>query len=190
MGITIDPVKLRPGMRVVLEAQPWQVVSFDHRTPGNLRSFVVCKMRNILTGRVSEKTFRGSADWPEQADFEQRTCQFLYSDGDEFHFMDNTSYDQFVISREVLGLAAGFLIPETDAVVGFWDGKPLTVILPPKMVFTVTDTVDDIARGNSANNITKDATLETGMVVHVPPFVKTGDKVRISTDDGSYVERA
>ena len=190
MGVTIDPVKLRPGMKIVLEKQLWAVTTYDHRTPGNLRSFVVCKLRNLLDGRVVERTFRGSADWPEDADFETRTCQFLYNDPDGYHFMDSATYDQFTMTEDFLGFRANFLIPDTDVVVGFWDGKAVDVVLPPKMVFTVVDTIDDVARGNSSGNITKDATLDTGYVVQVPAFIKTGEKVRISTDDGQYVERA
>jgi elongation factor P len=190
MGVTIDPVKLRPGMKIVVDGSLWVVTSFDHRTPGNLRSFVVTKIRNLLDGRVVEKTFRGAADWPEAADFETRTCQFLYSDGDDFHFMDSASYDQFTITRDFLGFRANLLIPDTDVVVGFWDGKAVDIVLPPKMVFTVVDTIDEVSRGNSSGNITKDAKLDTGLVIQVPAFIKTGDKVRISTEDGSYVERA
>lgn len=190
MGATIDPVKLRPGMKIVSEGQLWVVTSFDHRTPGNLRSFVVCKLKSLTDGRIVEKTWRGAAEPPERADFDQRTCQFLYKDADGFHFMDLTSYEQFQIDEELLGIAAQFLIPETEVIVGFWDGKPMGLEMPPKMVFTVTDTYDSIAKGNSSGNITKEATLETGMKIQVPAFVKTGDKVRINTDDGSYVERA
>jgi elongation factor P len=190
MGAPIDPTKLRPGMKIVCEGQLWMVTSYDHRTPGNLRSFVVCKLKNIQDGRVVERTWRGAAEPPEQADFDTRTCQYLYKDADGHHFMDLTTYDQFQIPDEILGLAAAFLIPETEVIVGFWDSKAMGVELPPKMVFTVADTYDDIARGNSSGNITKEATLETGMKIQVPALVKTGDKVRVSTDDGSYVERA
>lgn len=187
---TIDPVKLRPGNKIVVEGTLYQVTTFDHRTPGNLRSFVVCKLKNMADGRVVEKTFRGGADWPEVADFEQRTTQFLYNDQDGFHFMDLQSFEQFTLEEDSIGFAAKFLVPESDVIMSFWNGKAVGLELPPKMVFEVTDTMDTVARGNTSNNITKDATLENGLVVQVPAFIKTGDKVRVSTEDGSYVERA
>ncbi len=187
---TIDPVKLRTGNKIVLDGQLWVVTDFQHRTPGNLRSFVVCKIKNLQDGRVIERTFRGASDWPEKADFEQRTCQYLFNDDFGYHFMDSQSYEQFALPAEFLGDQAQFLVPEAEVVVGFWQQNPVGVELPPKMVFTVTDTYDTIAKGNTSSNITKEATLETGMKIQVPAFIKTGDKVRVSTDDGGYVERA
>jgi elongation factor P len=187
---TIDPVKLRPGMKIVCEGQLYVVTEFNHRTPGNLRSFVVCKLRGYADGRVVEKTFRGSADHHEEADFEQRTCQYLYNDSDGFHFMDTKSYEQFILSAEYLGVQAKMLVAEAEVVVAFWNANPVGVELPPKMVFEIVDTIDAPSRGNSSGNITKDATLDTGLVIQVPGFVKKGDKVRVSTADGTYVERA
>ncbi len=187
---TIDPVKLRPGMKIVSEGSLFQVLDTQHRTPGNKRSFVVCKMRSLEDGRVHEKTFRGSADHPESAEFEQRTCQFLYSDQDGFHFMDLTTYDQFLLEESFLGLQAKMLVAEAEGIVSYWNGKPVGVDLPSKLVFTVTETMDDVAKGNTSGSITKEATLESGLKVQVPPFVKTGDKVRVNTETGEYVERA
>lgn len=187
---TIDPVKLRPGMKIVTDGNLYVVTEFNHRTPGNLRSFVVCKLRSFADGRVIEKTFRGAADHPEEADFEQKTCSFLYNDGDGYHFMDSKTFEQFTLSEEYLGFSAKMLRPEGDVVVAFWNGNPVGIELPPKMVFEVVDTIDAPSRGNSSGNITKDATIDTGVVIQVPAFVKKGDKVRINTADGSYVERA
>lgn len=187
---TIDPVKLRPGMRIVCDGVLYQVTEFQHRTPGNLRSFVVCKLRSYVDKKVVEKTFRGAADHPEEAEFEQRTAQFLYSDQDGFHFMDLTTYDQLTLDEDFLGFQAKLLIPEAEVVMSYWNSKPVGIEFPSKMVFTVVDTVESVARGNSSGNITKDATIETGLAIQVPNFVKNGDKVRISTEDGHYVERA
>lgn len=187
---TIDPGRLRPGMKIVCDGQLWVVTDFSLRTPGNLRSFVQTKLRNIKDGRVVDRTFRGGGELPEQADFEQKTCQFLYKDDQGYNFMDLTTYEQFMLPEEFLGLGAKFLIPETEVVVAFWEAKPVGVELPPKMVFTVVDTMEFVTKGNSSGNITKDALLDSGMTIQVPAFVKNGDKVRVSTDDGSYVERA
>lgn len=187
---TIDPVKLRPGMKIVCDKQLWQVTEFNHRTPGNLRSFVVCKLRNLKDGKVVEKTFRGAADHPEEADFEQRTAQFLYADQDGFHFMDTQSYEQLTLDREMLGFQANFLRNEAEVIMSYWDGKPVGVELPPKMVFTVVDCVESVSKGNSSGNILKEAKLDTGFMTMVPNFIKQGEKVRVNTEDGSYVERA
>ena len=187
---TIDPNRLRPGMKIVIDGQLFTVVDYNLRTPGNLRSFVVCKLRSFADGRVIEKTFRGGADHPEQADFEQRTGQFLYKDEDGYVFMDSKSFEQFTIREEALGFQAKMLAGDMEVVVAYWNGNPVGIDLPPKMVFTVVDTMETVSRGNTSGNIMKDATLDTGLVIQVPAFVKTGDKVRVNTEDGSYVERA
>lgn len=187
---TIDPVKLRPGMKIVSDGKLYVVTSFDHRTPGNLRSFVVCKLKSYEDGKVVEKTFRGGADHPEEADFEQRTCQYLYNDQEGYHFMDSKSYEQFMLSEEYLGVQAKMLVPEAEVVVAFWNANPVGVELPPKMVFEVIDTMDSVSRGNTSGNVMKDAKLETGLTIAVPNFVKIGDRVRVSTLDAKYVERA
>jgi elongation factor P len=187
---TIDPVKLRPGMKIVTDGNLFVVTEFQHRTPGNLRSFVVCKLRGFADGRVVEKTFRGAADWPEQADFEQRTCTYLYNDQDGYHFMDSQTYEQFSLDPEMLGFQAKLLAADAEVIMAYWNGKPVGVELPPKMVFTVVETMETVSRGNTSGNIMKDATLDTGYVIQVPAFIKQGDKVRVSTADGTYVERA
>ncbi len=187
---TIDPIKLRPGMKIVMDGKLYVVLTYDHRTPGKGQPSTTVKLRSYADGNVVEKTFKGSGEHPEQAEFEQRTVQFLYDDPDGYHFMDLTTFDQFALDSEFLGLQAKFLVPEAEVIMSYWNGNPVGLDLPPKMVFEVADTQDDVARGNTSGNITKDATLETGLVVQVPPFVKTGEKIRISTQDGSYVERA
>lgn len=189
MGANIDPGKLRPGMKVVIEGELYLVTSFDLRTPGNLRSFVRSKMKKISDGRVVEMTFRGSSDI-QLADFETKTCTFLFKQDDEFTFMDLETYEQFVLHEEFLGIQAQFLVPEAEAIVSFWEGRPVGVQLPPKLTLTVTDTIETLAKGNTANAITKEATVETGFKLEVPSFVKVGDKIRINSEDGSYVDRA
>ncbi|MBX3727838.1 MAG: elongation factor P [Candidatus Sumerlaeia bacterium] len=185
----VDPGKLRPGMKVVIDGDLYIVQSFDLRTPGNLRSFVRSKMKKVSDGRVTEMTFRGASNI-EEADYGTRTCQFLYSDGEDFTFMDLQTFEQFSVTADFLGIQAQFLIPEAEVIVAFWNDQPVGIELPPKMTFTVTDTIGDITRGNTANTITKEATIETGFKLQVPTFVRIGDKIRVSTEDGSYVERA
>jgi elongation factor P len=187
---TIDPGRLRPGMKVVIDNQLWVVTDFQLRTPGNLRSFVVCKMKNLVDGRTVEKTFRGSADHPEQADVESRACQYLYGDDMGFHFMDRDSYEQFSLAVDFVGAQSNYLMPDAEVEVAFWNGSPIGLELPLKMAFKVIDTVDEISKGNSSGNITKDATIETGLVIQVPSFLKTGERVLVNTETGQYIERA
>lgn len=188
--MALDPGKLRPGMKVVIENNLWLVTSFELRTPGNLRSFVRCKMKSLKDGRVEEMTFRGGAADVELADFETKSCQFLFKDADGYHFMDLTSYEQFTLSEEFLGFQSQFMVAESEIIVSFWEGRPVGINLPPKLVFKVTDTMDVVAKGNTSNAVMKDATIETGAVIKVPAFVKIGDSVRINTEDGTYVDRA
>jgi elongation factor P len=138
---------------------------------------------------VIEVTYKGS-EQPVRANFEQRNGQFLYKEDADYHFMDMTTFEQFMLDDEMLGFSANFLVPEMEVVVAYWEEKPVGIEIPPKMEVTVTETIDEVERGNTANAVTKDATLENGMTIQVPPFIKTGEKIRISTDDGSYVERA
>jgi elongation factor P len=177
-------------MKIVMDSQLWVVTDWQLRTPGNLRSFVVIKARNLQDGRTIEKTFRGGTDNPEQADVETKTCQYLYKDGSDFTFMELTNYEQFAIPEELLGAQAKFLLPDQELAVQFWNDRPIGVELPLKMVFTITDTMDFVTKGNSSGNITKDATLENGIVVQVPAFIKNGEKVRVNTETGEYIERA
>ncbi len=187
---TIDPGKLRPGNKIVVDDQLWVVTDWQLRTPGNLRSFVVCKLKNLIDGRSVERTFRGSADHPQQAEVDTRPTQYLYSDDMGFHFMDLATYDQFALQSDFIGDQEHYLIPDAEVQVAFWNGRPIGLELPLKMAFKVLDTVDDVARGNTSSNITKDAKIETGFVIQVPAFIKTGDKVLINTETGQYVERA
>lgn len=187
---TIDPGRLRTGMKVVIENQLWVITDWQLRTPGNLRSFVVVKIKNLVDGRVVEKTFRGSQEWPEQADVETRACQYLYNDDMGFYFMEQKSYEQFTLGRDFVGAQSNYLMPDAEVQVAFWNGNPIGLELPLKMVFKIVDTVDDVARGNSSGNITKDATLDTGLVIQVPSFIKNGQSVLVNTETGQYIERA
>jgi elongation factor P len=187
---TIDPGKIRPGMKLVIDNQLWVVTDWQLRTPGNLRSFVVTKLKSLTDERTLEKTYRGSQEWPEMADVETRACQYLYSDDMGFYFMDLNSYEQFTLAAEFVGAQSKYLIPDAEVQVAFWNGNPIGLEIPLKMAFKVIDTVDDVARGNSSGNITKDATLETGIVIQVPSFIKNGSKVLVNTETGLYIERA
>ncbi|MCB2155306.1 elongation factor P [bacterium] len=184
----IEPAKVRPGNKLVVDGDIYEVIEFAHTKPGKGQAFVKCKIKNLQNGRVLEKTWK-IGEMLETADFQKHTCQFLYSDPDGYNFMDLGSYEQFFLPEDMLGYGAKFLQPDAEVIVSFWEGRPIGVELPPKAVFEVTDTVEAV-KGNTANAITKDATIETGHVLQVPPFIKIGEKIVVSTETGEYVERA
>ena len=166
----------------------FRVLELQHVTPGNLRGFVRVKLRNIRTGTLSDQKLR-SEDSIERATLDEREMQYLYRDGDSFHFMDTDTYEQLHIDAEVLGDAANYLVPEATIKVEFFGSEPVGIELPQTVDLTVEDTVPGI-KGATASAQVKPARLETGLVVQVPPFVNTGDKVRVSTETGEYLSRA
>jgi elongation factor P len=157
-------------------------------TPGNLRGFVRVKLRNIRSGSLSDQKLR-SEDSLERATLEEREMQYLYKDGDAYYFMDTSSYEQIHISSEALGDSVNYLKPEMTIQVEFYGTEPVGIELPQTVDLTVTETVPGI-KGATASNQVKPATLETGLVVQVPPFINEGDVVRVSTDSGEYLSRA
>jgi elongation factor P len=166
----------------------FRVLDLQHVTPGNLRGFVRVKFRNIRTGSLSDQKLR-SEDFLERAVLEERQMQYLYKDGDSYHFMDTETYEQLHMSAETLGESVNYLIPDAVIAVEFYGSEPVGIELPVTVDLTVTDTVPGI-KGATASNQIKPATLETGLVVSVPPFINTGDKVRVSTETGEYLSRA
>ena len=166
----------------------FRVLDLQHVTPGNLRGFVRVKFRNIRSGSLSDQKLR-SEDTIERATLDEREMQYLYRDGDSFHFMDTTSYEQLHIQEEVLGDSVNYLIPDALIKVEFYGSEPVGIELPQTVDLTVADTAPGI-KGATASAQVKPARLETGLVVQVPPFVNTGDKVRVNTETGEYLSRA
>ena len=166
----------------------FRVLELQHVTPGNLRGFVRVKFRNIRNGSLSDQKLR-SEDTIERATLDEREMQYLYRDGDSFHFMDTTSYEQLHIQEEVLGDSVNYLIPDALIKVEFYGSEPVGIELPQTVDLTVEDTAPGI-KGATASAQVKPARLETGLVVQVPPFVNTGDKVRVNTETGEYLSRA
>ena len=175
-------------MLVKVGADLFRVLELQHVTPGNLRGFVRVKFRNIRTGSLSDQKLR-SEDSIERETLDEREMQYLYRDGDSFHFMDTGTYEQLHIDAEVLGDAASYLVPEATIKVEFYGSEPVGIELPQTVDLTVEDTVPGI-KGATASAQVKPARLETGLVVQVPPFVNTGDRVRVSTETGEYLSRA
>jgi elongation factor P len=175
-------------MLVKIGADLFRVLELQHVTPGNLRGFVRIKFRNIRNGTLSDQKLR-SEDTLDRAVLDEREMQYLYKDGESFHFMDTTSFDQLHIDAEALGESVDYLIPDALIKVEFYGEEPVGIELPPTVDLRVEDTAPGI-KGATASNQIKPARLETGLVVNVPPFVNTGDKVRVSTETGEYLSRA
>lgn len=179
---------MKKGMLIKIENDLFRVLELQHVTPGNLRGFVRVKFRNIRSGNLSDQKLR-SEDTVERATLDEQEMQYLYQDGDSFYFMDTTSYEQIHITSEGLGDSVNYLKPEMTIKVEFYGTEPVGIELPPSVDLKVTDTAPGI-KGATASNQIKPATTETGLVVSVPPFINSGDTIRVSTDTGEYLSRA
>jgi len=166
----------------------FSIFKMEHRTPGNLRGFVQVKMRNFRTGSMIEHRF-SSEDRVEKASLEEHEMEFLYDDGEYFHFMNTENFEQMHLTTDILGDATSYLIPQLRVNVEFYEGKPISVELPPTVDLTVVETEPGL-KGARVSNVTKPAKLETGLVVQVPPFINEGEKIRVSTAEATYLERA
>jgi elongation factor P len=175
-------------MLVKVGADLFRVLDLQHVTPGNLRGFVRVKFRNIRNGSLSDQKLR-SEDIIERAMLDEREMQYLYKDGDSFHFMDTSTYEQLHIPSEALGDSVNYLVPEALIRVEFYGAEPVGIELPQTVDLKVEDTVPGI-KGATASAQVKPARLETGLVVQVPPFVNPGDVVRVNTETGEYLSRA
>ena len=184
---TVQATRLKRGMLIKVQNELFRVLDLQHFTPGNKRGFVQAKMRNIRTGVLGDNKFRAEED-VERAILDERQMQYLYRDGDAFHFMDTDSYEQIHIDVEVLGENANYIIPESTITVEFYGEVPVGIELPVTVDLKVVDTVPGINRATASAQV-KPATLETGLVVSVPPFVSIGDTLRISTESGEYLKK-
>ena len=178
---------IKNGSILNLDGQLWQVIKFQHVKPGKGPAFVRTTIKNVLSGKIVDKTFNAGM----KMDFEtvdNRTLQYSYEDGDNFVFMDMTTFDQIMIPKTLVGDKAKYLLEGTDCIVSFHDGQPLSVELPASVVLTITHTETGL-QGNRSNAGTKPATVETGAEIQVPLFIGEGEKVKVNTDDGSYLGR-
>jgi len=178
---------IRRGQVITLDGNNFIVHDFYHHTPGNLRAFVQAKLKNMATGAIIDKRFR-AVDQVEVAFVESKEFEYLYSQGDEHVFMDTETFDQIGFDPDMLGDAMKYLLPNTRVNVKYVDEKAVSLELPDTVELTVTDTPPAI-KGATATNQYKDAQLETGITVGVPPFVNAGEKIRVDTRTGAYVER-
>ncbi|HEU0212663.1 MAG TPA: elongation factor P [Jiangellaceae bacterium] len=179
---------LKNGLVLNLDGQLWTVVEFQHVKPGKGGAFVRTKLKNVLSGKVVDKTFNAGVK-VETANVDRRVMQYLYRDGGDFVFMDAQSYEQIHIGSATVGDAARFMLENQDATVGLHDGVPLFVELPTSVVLSVEYTEPGL-QGDRSTGGTKPARLETGYEIAVPLFITPGEKVKVDTRDGSYLGRA
>ncbi len=178
---------LRKGLKVQIDGEPYIITEFEFSKPGKGQALYRTKMRNMITGNQFTQTYR-SNDKFEKPDLEERTMQYLYSQGDEFHFMDTSSYEQIFITREQLGDNINFLVDNMEVQVLFFGDKPIDISLPIFVNLTVTR-ADPWVKGDTSGTDTKPVTVETGYRLQVPPFVEEGDKIQIDTRTGDYMTR-
>ncbi len=186
--MAINATQMRPGMIIKHNNDLHSVFSVEHRTPGNLRAFIQAKLRNLRTGAMFEHRFR-SSDAIEKITVDEIKMEFLYNDGDDYYFMDTSSYEQTNLKRDTLGDAVEYLTANLQITVEFFDGKAVGIELPQTVELTVIETEPGL-KSATASSVTKPAKTETGLVVQVPPFINEGDKIKVDTSEGAYLSRA
>ena len=179
---------LRPGMIIRHNNELFTIHKAEHRTPGNLRAFVQARMRNLRTGALADHRFR-SEDTIERAAIDEVEMQYLYADGDSYCFMNTANFEQISLHQETVGDRSSYLVAEVMLKVDFFEGRPVDIQLPATVDLKVVETEPGI-KGGSATNVTKPAKMETGLVVQVPPFIIEGERIRVDTAQGTYIERA
>ncbi|HXE89513.1 MAG TPA: elongation factor P [Terriglobales bacterium] len=183
----VTATQLRPGMIVMHNKDLHAVFSVEHRTPGNKRGFIQAKLRNLRTGSLIDHRFRAEDD-VEKVVVDEVEMEYLYHDGAGYHFMNTETYEQVVLAPDVLGEAVDYIIPNITLKVEIHEGRPIGVELPQTVDLEVVETEPGL-RSATASSVMKPAKLETGLVVNVPPFINAGEKIRVDTAEGVYLER-
>jgi elongation factor P len=178
----------RRGLAITVDDQPWYVVEWNHFKMGRGRANIRTKLKHIKTGQVVERVF-SSNDSFRPPDLERRTMQYLYETDSEFVFMDSRSFDQIHITGDMINESKWYLLEQQEYIILFLDNEAVNIDLPASVVLVVTET-EPAVRGDTVSNVTKPAKLQTGLEVKVPLFVKEGDKVKVDTRSGAYLERA
>ncbi len=182
-----QPTDLKKGVVCQIDGRPYKVIDYSQKVMGRGGSIVNVKLRNLLDGSVVPKTFKGQ-EKIEPAEVNNKSVQFLYRDGDIFHFMDPETFEQFELSLDVVDSTADYLKDGVELTLQLFDGRVINVELPKNIYFEVTYT-EDVVKGDTSSSVLKDATLETGLVIKVPAFIKQGDIVSVDTSTGDYRER-
>jgi len=178
---------LRKGLKIIIDGQPYIITDFQFSKPGKGQALYRCKLKNMITGYTMDRTYR-SGDKFEPANLEERKMQYLYNDGEGYHFMDTKTYDQITLTEENVGDAKNFLQDNMEVDVLFFNETPISINLPNFVQLKVTK-ADPGVKGDTATGATKPATLETGYTIQVPLFIEEGDTLKIDTRTGQYVER-
>lgn len=182
-----QPTDLKKGVIVQLDGKPYRVVDYNQKVMGRGGSIVNVRLKNLIDGSVLPKTFKGQ-DKIEPAEVSTQSVQYLYNDSDTFYFMEPTSFEQFELAADLVDSAKDYLKEGDNLSLQFFDGKVINVELPKNLYLQVTYT-EDVVKGDTTSSVLKDATLETGLVVKVPAFIKTGDVISVDTASGEYRER-
>jgi elongation factor P len=185
--VMLKATLLRTGMIIKHDGDLYVVYNVDHRTPGNKRAAMQTKMRNLRTGSMIDYRFRAE-DFIDKVTVDEIDFEYLYSDGEGHHFMNTENYEQLALQNDVVGDSKDYLIPNMPVKIEYYDNKPIGVLLPDTVDLTVVETEPSIQKA-TASAVMKPAKLETGLVINVPPFVGTGDKVKVDTSEGRYMQR-
>ncbi|HRN97114.1 MAG TPA: elongation factor P [Candidatus Saccharibacteria bacterium] len=182
-----QPTDLKKGVVVQIDGKPFKVIDYNQKVMGRGGSIVNVKLKNLIDGSVIPKTFKGQ-EKIEPAEVTNRTVQYLYSDGTDFHFMDPQSFEQFHLPAGTIEESAGYLKEGEELGLQSFEGTIINVELPKNVYLTVTY-AENVTKGDTSSSVLKDATLETGLIVKVPAFIKNGDVISVDTATGEYRER-
>jgi elongation factor P len=184
---TLSTSEFRKRVKIIVDGQPWNIVDNEFVKPGKGQSFNRVKLKNLITGRCLERTYK-SGETVEEADISYHMMQYLYNDGEKYTFMNTKSFEQIEIQADLIEEERKWLLDNMECEVGFWGERVISLTLPPFVDLTITYT-EPAVRGDTANNVSKKATLETGAVIDVPLFVEQGMKIKIDTRTGEYLQR-
>ena len=188
MAEQVDTNSFKNGMHIELDGKVWRIVEFQHVKPGKGGAFVRTKLKALDAGNVVDRTFRAGEKFP-RIRTETKNVQYLYDDGSDAHFMDEETYDQFSLPHAELADELPYMQPNTSVQILVVNGKPSSIQLPASVELAVSETEPGI-KGDTASNVTKTATLETGVVIQVPLFVNVGDVLKVDPKEGRYISRA
>ena len=183
----LSTTDFKRGLKIEIDGTPFEIVEFQHFKPGKGGAMVRTKLRNLLNGRVMDNTFR-SGEKVEKPDMESREMQFLYKEGEDYAFMDMTTYEQLSLSMDQTGGKGGFLKDGSTAKVLLYNGNAIDIDIPASVVLEVTDT-EPGTKGDTVSNVTKPAVVETGLTVNVPLFINIGETIKVDTRTGEYISR-
>ena len=178
---------MRPGQSIIVDGILFQILEYQHVKPGKGRAFVKTKLRNLNSGGVVDKTFRADED-VEQAYIDKQSFQYLYNEGNEYYFMNTTSYEQFSLTKEQLNEQELLIKPNQEVTIAMYNNSPIDIILPTTVNLIVTKS-EPAVKGDSVNSNTKEVTVETGLIMQVPMFIDENDEIKIDTKTKSYITR-